>query len=420
MDRYIDSLKKLIPETSSGMTREPMGVLKAPYIVPCSADSPYYSASLWDWDCWLTSVMMGQVEADSGKRGAFVDYERGCSINFLELATSEGFVPICVTKDGSLRTDVEKEKAFKTNMHKPVLAQHIAFLVQRDGGNTDWIKPYFDKLEAFLNRYLESHVHQSTGLAYWQDDFAVGVDNDPSVFYRPDGSCGSIYLNCLLCRELLAYGYLMEMSGNMRKANIWRGKAQDLADAINRHCWDERDGTYYSVDFNLRPVDPGEWLHQGAPRNYDCIIMRIDNWSSFLPLWAGIASAEQAARMVERYRDPRTFNCKGGIRTLSKLEKQYDLRASNNPSNWRGPVWGISNYMVFSGLLKYGYEEDARELAEKTIRLFGRDLEKSGSLHEYYNPDTCEPIVTHGFQNWNFLVLNMIAWIEGRKFVDTF
>lgn len=420
MEKYTDSLKKLIFETSRGMTREPMGVLKHPYIVPCSPESPYYSASLWDWDSWLTSVMMGQVEADSGRRGEFVEYERGCTINFLELATDDGYVPICVTDRGPLRTDSEKEKAFKTNMHKPVLAQHIAFLVQRDGGDADWIKPYFGKLEAFLNRYLESHVEKATGLFYWQDDFAVGVDNDPSVFYKPDGTCGSIYLNCLMYRELLAYGYLMEISGDMRKANVWRGKAQDLADAVNRFCWDERDGTYYSVDFGLRPVDPKEWLHKGAPRDYACLIMRIDNWSSFLPLWAGIASAEQAARMVERCRDPRIFSCKGGIRTLSRLEKQYDLRASNNPSNWRGPVWGISNYMVFSGLLKYGYEDDARELAEKTIRLFGRDLEKNGSLHEYYNPDTCEPIVTHGFQNWNFLVLNMIAWIEDRKFVDTF
>lgn len=420
MEKYIESLKKLVAETSRGMTREPMGILKHPYIVPCSPDSPYYSASLWDWDSWLTSVMMGQVEADSGVRGEYVEYERGCILNFLELSSDDGFVPICVTSKGSLLSDPEKEKNFTTNMHKPVLAQHAAFLVQRDGGDTEWIKPYLPKLEAFVARYLESYVNKETGLAYWKNDFAVGVDNDPSVFFKPDNSCASIYLNCLLYRELLAYGYLMEMSGDMKKANIWRGKAQDIADAVNRYCWDERDGTYYSVDLALRPVDPDAWLHSGAPRNYPCLIMRIDCWSSFLPMWAGIATAERARRMLERYRDARTFNCMGGIRTLSKLEQQYDLRASNNPSNWRGPVWGISNYLVFSGLVRYGFDDDARELAEKTIRMYGRDLEKDGSLHEYYNPDTCEPIVTHGFQNWNFLVLNMIAWLERRKFVDTF
>jgi putative isomerase len=124
--------------------------------------------------------------------------------------------------------------------------------------------------------------------------------------------------------------------------------------------------------------------------------------------------------MVARYRDTRTFNSNYGIRTLSRLEKQYNLGASNNPSNWCGPIWGVSNYMTFRGLQKYGYQEDARALAEKTVRLFGQDLEQSGSLHEYYHPDTGEPIMTHGFQNWNFLVLNMIAYLEGRPMSTEF
>jgi putative isomerase len=76
--------------------------------------------------------------------------------------------------------------------------------------------------------------------------------------------------------------------------------------------------------------------------------------------------------------------------------------------------------MVFRGLVKYGFDEDARELAQKTVRLFGRDLETSGALHEFYNPDTGEPIMTKGFQNWNFLVLNMMAWLEGRVVVTEF
>ena len=28
------------------------------------------------------------------------------------------------------------------------------------------------------------------------------------------------------------------------------------------------------------------------------------------------------------------------MRTLSRLEKMYNLRASGNPSSWMGPVWG--------------------------------------------------------------------------------
>lgn len=420
MQRYTDMLKTYITQNVSGMIREPGGVLAYPYVVPSSKDSPYYSSTLWDWDSYFTSVVMGQVEADSSQPGAFVEYERGSALNFINMMSDDGFVPICVTEKGVMHSDPEKQKTFQTNMHKPVLVQSIAFLVRRDGGNTDWIEPYLPKLALFLERYRTSYTNKETGLAIWQDDFAVGVDNDPSVFYKPNGTCGSIYLNSLLYREMLAYGYLLEEAGDVSLANMWRGRAQDLADAINKYCWDERDGTYYSVDFGLRPVEKDTWLHSGAPRDYPCLMMRIDNWSSFLPMWAGIASAEKAARMVERYRDARTFNCAGGIRTLSRLEQQYDIRASNNPSNWRGPVWGLSNFMMFSALVTYGYYDDAREIADKTIRMYGRDLELSGSLHEYYNPDTCEPIVTHGFMNWNFTVLNMIAFLEDRKYVPAF
>jgi putative isomerase len=148
---------------------------------------------------------------------------------------------------------------------------------------------------------------------------------------------------------LLAYGYLLEELDLPAEATGWRRRAQDLADAINRHCWDERDGTFYSADLNLQPIDPDDGLHRGAPRAWSSLLLRIDNWSSFLPLWAGFASQEQADRMVERYRDTRTFSANYGVRSLSRLEKMYDLRASNNPSNWLGPIWGSATTWSSAG-----------------------------------------------------------------------
>jgi putative isomerase len=64
-------------------------------------------------------------------------------------------------------------------------------------------------------------------------------------------------------------------------------------------------------------------------------------------------------------------------------------------------------------LVTCGFEDDARDLAQKTIALFGSDLEKTGALHEYYQPENGEPILNHGFQNWNYLVANMMCWLEG-------
>ena len=122
----------------------------------------------------------------------------------------------------------------------------------------------------------------------------------------------------------------------------------------------------------------------------------------------------------ENLLDERTWCAPYGVRTLSRQEAMYNLRATHNPSNWQGPIWGISNYMVWRGLADYGMTREARELARKTVSLFGEDLRREGALHEYYNPDTGEPIMNKGFQNWNYLVLNMVAWLEGRPVVQEF
>jgi putative isomerase len=68
--------------------------------------------------------------------------------------------------------------------------------------------------------------------------------------------------------------------------------------------------------------------------------------------------------------------------------------------------------MVFEGLVKYGFYDEARELAEKTITLFGRDIERTGELHEYYDPESGEGVNNPGFQNWNLLSLNMYEWLK--------
>ena len=62
--------------------------------------------------------------------------------------------------------------------------------------------------------------------------------------------------------------------------------------AVLEHCWDERDGFFYSADLNLLPAET-HGLHAGGPRHWDCLIQRIGVWSGFLALWAGIASPEQ-------------------------------------------------------------------------------------------------------------------------------
>ena len=109
-----------------------------------------------------------------------------------------------------------------------------------------------------------------------------------------------------------------------------------------------------------------------------------------------------------------------GIRTLAKYEKMYSIKNTSNPSCWLGPIWTVSNYMVFRGLVKYGYEDMARELAEKTVNMLEDDIKCHGAMHEYYDPETGAPIRNLGFQNWNLLAINMKAWLNGEPTVEEF
>jgi len=425
---YAGIIRKNISADYKGMFREPGGALLFPYITPGSSA---YANDLWDWDSWLSNIALRQVLNDYGtdkdKKEA-VKYEQGCVLNFLSYTGFDGYMPILVAKKSD-PDKIKPQNIYVTNMHKPVIAQHAAFLTRINNGNAEWLREKFSLMQAFINNYESHHRHRPTGLYYWQDDLAIGVDNDPSTFFRPPGSSASIFLNCLMYRELKAMTYLATRLGLADIAGEYENDANNLRNAIQKNCWDEKDGYFYSVDINLRPVtnEPsvifGQTfiLHSGFPRTYDCLIQRIGEWSGFLAMWAEIATPEQAKRMVhENLLDTRTFNAQFGIRTLSRLEKMYSVRASNNPSNWQGPVWGISNYLVFRGLVKYGFQKEAHELAAKTILLFGRDYRDNGALHEYYEPDTGQPVLNKGFQNWNYLVLNMIAWHNGNTVIEEF
>ena len=429
--KYTEICRKHIYKDMKGMYREAGQSLVYPFLAPGSSQ---YLDMLWDWDSWLSNVALRQILLENGNdkdREEALKYEQGCVLNALHYGGMDGWIPIWIERNAPSREEMlKKRNPWKSNMHKPTIAQHAAFIVRNMDGDAEWLREEFYKLQAFVCKYLNHHRHHTTGLMYWQTDEAIGVDNDPSTFYRPHGSSGSIFLNALMYRELLAMEYLADCLNMGEIADSFRKEADGLKIQVQEHCWDPRDGFYYSVDLNLLPVEkpdveglmPGDlFLHVGQPRNYDCLIQRFSVWSGFMAMWSGIATQEQAKEMVEKhFHDKRSFNSPSGIRTLSPLEKMYNVRASGNPSSWQGPIWINVNYLVFRGLVKYGFVEEAKELAEKTVLLLGKDYERFGALHEYYLPDNGEPVLNKGFQNWNLLVLNMASWLDGKPIVAEF
>lgn len=386
------------------MFREPNGNLKYKFIVPGSV----YNEELWDWDSWLANIALRQFVKDD-----ISEYEKGCILNFLEHVDEQGRIPI-VIRPNEIGPDFSEKV---TNIHKPCLAQHAAFIIKQNE-QFDWIRPHYSKLCSFVDYYIKNCRHQN-GIYYWMNDIAIGVDNDPCTFYRPDKSSGSIFLNCMMYKELEAICYIGQKLE--QDVTAYRIEKQHLKAAVQKHCYDEKDGFFYSVDLNLLPIQPGNGIHSGAPRHWDSLIQRIGVWSGFLAMWSGIATTEQAKRMVEEnLLDDRSFWAPCGVRTLSKYEKMYSVKPTGNPSCWLGPVWGISNYLVFSGLVKYGFEDVARALAEKTVQLFENDIVMCGEMHEYYDPESGIPIMNPGFQNWNLLSINMKAWLDGDKYIEEF
>lgn len=414
MEKYKQLIKEYSLKNYQKMTRPADGYLKHPFIVPGSQS---YNDGLWDWDSWLTDIAVRQIMSDNQFADAqFIECEKGCILNFLDNTGENVCMPVVIAPEVRFPNP---DDHLILNIHKPCLAQHAAFIIKENQGDAEWLQDKMDVIERYIQYFRDNMYHEKTGLYYWIDDAAIGVDNDPSIFFQPDRSCVSIYLNCLMYKELLALDYIYTQLHIQKPEH--KIAAEQLKDSINKYLWDERNGTYYSANINLKPVHPNQEPHSGCPRHWESVIQKIDSWSSFLALWAGVPTQERAERMVhENMTVERLFWAEHGICTLAKTEQMYAIIKSGNPSCWLGPIWGISNYFCYRGLMKYGFLCEARMLAEKTIRLFGADLEKTGELHEYYHPDTGEGLMNPGFQNWNLLVNNMIAELDGKTVISEF
>ena len=211
IEKYREICKKHIYKEMKGMYRQAGGSLHFPFLAPGSSQ---YLDMLWDWDSWLSDVALRQILSDKGteadKKEALA-YEQGCVLNSLSYGGMDGWIPIWIERNAPSREEMlKKRNPWKTNMHKPTLAQHAAFIVKNMGGDAEWLREDFYTLQAFVAKYLNFHRHKATGLIYWETDEAIGVDNDPSTFYRPHGSSGSIFLNCLMYKELQAMAYLAD------------------------------------------------------------------------------------------------------------------------------------------------------------------------------------------------------------------
>ena len=72
------------------------------------------------------------------------------------------------------------------------------------------------------------------------------------------------------------------------------------------------------------------------------------------------------------------------VASYAKTEPDY-YQGSHNECNWRGPTWAPTNYMIFHGLMRYGFAAEAKILADRLLEMA---VEKNAALREYYDAET--------------------------------
>ena len=410
----IDRLLAYFATTAPQLLRPPQGILTHPSIAP-SLPGKEYSTSLWDWDTlWTTRGLFRFARLSREPLHArIVEHARGSLLNFLDHQSPEGRLPIMlsVTDPDTFGCTQPGPTPNPKNQAKPVFAQ-LALLTAEESGDVAWLAPHFDRLLKFHDSWTANNQSQ-VALLVWGDDVAIGNDNDPTTFGRPFFSSANLLLNTLFYQDLLAAAELARRLGRAADAQRLARQAKTLGAALLEHCWDPRDRFFYTVD--VQCVDRRAELipasiKRGMDMSWHCLPLKAQVFTGFLPLWCGLATARQAADLVQaNYLADQRFRGDWGVRSLSALEPMYGLEFSSNPSNWLGPVWIIVDYFVWKALGNYGFKAEARELADKTLRLLAADLAAHGSLNEYYHPDTGAALSHRGFLDWNLLVLEMIG-----------
>ena len=127
--------------------------------------------------------------------------------------------------------------------------------------------------------------------------------------------------------------------------------------------WDDARGLYF--DYDIRAHAP----------------IRVNACHTFAPMFAGLASPAQAARLVrEHFDNPDEYapsdNSRFSLPSTAKHEPGYAPRRY-----WCGPVWIQINWIIAQGLLRYGYGAQAEQLRRDSLAL----VEQSG-FREYFDP----------------------------------
>ncbi len=256
---------------------------------------------------------------------------------------------------------------------------HLAGIINPDESGEDNSPRFDEPLGAGPDISLDDHLQKRHELV---DENRV-CKFDAATCMRYHFWVKDVLFNTVLVENLRALARIASALNREDEAHLLYKDANSVAAAMREHMFE--DGVY--------------WSTSGA----DFKKLKVNTWSHFVPMFAGLYSKEEAEDVMRtHFRNDNTFKASFGIRTVSKQEQSYRSSSAVDDFSWRGPIWFASQWFIYKGLQRYGYIEDAAWIRETSIRL----LEKSG-FRECFNPDTGVGYGARHF-TWGALILDMM------------
>ena len=182
---------------------------------------------------------------------------------------------------------------------------------------------------------------------------------DPSNRFGPFSGATHHYapvcLNSLLYRYERDLEHIGHLLGQPADAARWERRAKARSVNMQRYLWRPKDGVFADFDF----------VHAKSS-TYAYI-------SSLYPLWAGVATREQATQIVAK---------------LNLFERSGGLSMSNTQTGlqWDDPYgWAPTNWIAVAGLDAFGFRDDARRIAKAWDASVDAGFAKDGTIREKYN-----------------------------------
>jgi hypothetical protein len=257
----------------------------------------------------------------------------------------------------------------------------------------------YESGKKFYNYYVSNRDADNDGLCEWGAHAVLECVRDArvAVWDKVDwpSNFEGIDLNVMLVSEANALSEMAEELGKTDEAANWKRDAEKRTELINKTFWDSETEFFYNVDKNDQDFS--------FKTKND---LKIQEIIGFLPLWANTATDEHAEKLMKHLTNPNTFWRRFGIPTLSAEDDYY-----NPIGYWNGPIWVQWQYLIFRGLINYGYNDEAKQLVYKVLDNVINQLKTDHWFWEFYSADDYQAGWNKAYI-WTGIVARMLIDIE--------